>query len=139
MRKRDRRELGDYVRAIADQVGLRDWTIELQIGEPADDSPAFENAMASIECVDGRKYALITVTHALRDEPREDLRDTICHELIHAHLNAACEVVRVDIREWFPQATHILMFEGYRRLTETAVDALAGAVAPHMPLIEWPS
>lgn len=139
MRKRDRKELTRYVRHIADEMGLRDWGFTIRISDPAEDVDGVDYAFASIEPVDGRKYAVITFDPETRDQPPLEIRDTVCHELVHAHLNAACEVVRVDIVDWFPQATYELMFRGFRRNIETAVDGLAEALSPNMPLIEWPS
>jgi hypothetical protein len=122
---------------VADTMGLRDWTFDVLIGDPATDVPGVEAAFASIECVDGRKYASITFHPAIRDEPLEEIRDTVAHELIHAHLNPACEIVRVDACDLMQQDTYEVLMAGFRRNVEFAVDALAGALAPSLPLIDW--
>jgi hypothetical protein len=88
MRKRDRKELGRYIRAVADEMGLRDWTFNVVIGDPTADLPGVDYALASIECVDGRKYAVITFHEATRAEPPERLRDTCWDEGLVVH---ACE------------------------------------------------
>lgn len=138
MRKRDRKALARYVRAVADEMGLRDWTFEIEIGD-ADVELPWEtiSSCASIECVDGRKFATVTFPEDTRHRSREELRDTVAHELIHAHLNPACEIVRVDAKDGFSQATYEVMMAGFRRNIEFAVDGLAEAFAPHMPLIDW--
>lgn len=139
MKKRDRKALSHYVRSIADEMGLRDWSFEVEIGEADVDLPwETISADASIECVDGRKFATITFPDDTRERPRDELRETVCHELIHAHLNPACEVIRVDAKVGFSQATYEMMMAGFRRNVEFAVDALAAVFAPRMPLIEWP-
>lgn len=139
MNKRDRKALAHYVRCIADEMGLRDWSFDIEIGDADVDLPwEYISAFASIECVDGRKFATITFADDARDQPREYLRDSVCHELIHAHLNPACEIVRVDAKDGFSQATYEMLMASFRRNIEFAVDGLAEVIAKQMPLIEWP-
>lgn len=137
MKKRDRRALKAYVRELADLMGLRDWDFNVVIGDPTADLPGVDCASASIECVDGRKYAVITFADWVRQGSPEDIRDTVCHELIHAHLNPACEIVRVDACDLMQQQTYETLMAGFRRNVEFAVDGMAGALAKHLPLIEW--
>ena len=140
MNQRDRKELARYVRHIADEMGLRDWTFEVKVGDPdeEDEIPNCDDALASIECVDGRKFAIITFVPDSRKQPPEELRDTVVHELIHAHLNPACEIVRVDAKDGFSQATYEMLMMSFRRSIEYAVDGLAEVISKQFPLIEWP-
>lgn len=138
MKRRHREALGHYVRYIADEMGLRDWTFEVEIGCPDVELPwGTEPALASIECVDGQKFATITFAEGTKGMPKAHVRHTVVHELIHAHLNPACELVRVDAKDGFSQATYEMLMASFRRSVEFAVDGLADALAPHMPLIDW--
>lgn len=139
MTKPDTQRLADYVRLVADRLALMDWEFIVRIGEPEIALPwGLNQPVASIECVDGRKLAYLTFIESTRVQPAEEIRHTVVHELIHAHLNPACEIVRVDAKDGFSQATYELLMANFRRNVEFGVDGLADAIAPSLPLIEWP-
>lgn len=131
MKKRDRKALGRYIRAVADEMGLRDWNLHL-LNEPADDDC---NAQACI--IYGRKRASIRVCEGFRDFEPERIRHSVVHELIHCHTAAMDNLVEHDLDEHLGIPTAAIFHAGYRRHAEYAVDGLADALAPHMPLIEW--
>lgn len=132
MRKRDRRALCGYVREIADKLELRDWTI--CIGH----EPCTEGLAAEIHCTDGAKQARITFSFGFRDKDPEEQRETVVHELIHAQHATCWHMVQSDLSEALGKPTYYLFCDSYRRGMEHMVDALAKAIAPHMPLVEWP-
>ncbi len=132
MRKRDWKELDRYVRWIADEIGLRDWTIDLQ-HEPCD-----EDCNAQANLVYGRRLVRIRVSRDFRGYDRERVRQTTVHELVHCHFAAADNQVQHNLPDHLGQQGSRLFFDAFRRNMEYGVDAIAGALAPHMPLIDWP-
>jgi hypothetical protein len=134
MRKRDREELGRYIRHVADEMGLRDWSIGLVKRE----LPADQGEQANVEVVYGRKLAKITLRETFRSEHPEDQRQIIVHELVHCHFEPAVGQVRCDLEDHLSRQADRLFWEAFKRNIEYAVDALAEAIAPRMPLIDWP-
>jgi hypothetical protein len=132
MRKRDRKALGRYIRWCADAMELRDWTIELM------HDPCEPDCNASVEIVYGRKFARVFVNQDFRAYDPERQRHTIVHELVHLHLESACSMVRNDLEHYLPRPVDHVFWEGYKRQVEYGVDALASAIAKHLPLVEWP-
>lgn len=131
MKKRERKALGHYIRWIADEMGLRDWNLHL-LREPADDDC---NAQARI--IYGRKVCSIRVSEEFRTFEPERVRHSIVHELIHCHTAAADNTVQHDLTEHIGVCAADIFHSGYRRHAEYAVDGLADALSPHMPLIDW--
>jgi hypothetical protein len=132
LKKHDHKELARYIRAIADEIALRDWTIDLQ-REPCDDDC---NAQACL--VYGRKLVRLRVSRDFRSYDLERVRHSVVHELVHCHTSATDNMVEHDLTDHLGQQAADIFHAGYRRHAEYAVDGLADALAPHVPLIEWP-
>ncbi len=139
MKKRDRKALGRYARDLADKLELRDWTVTIGPGDPGGPERADGKRWgACSDSIPGRKYVTVTLTPDCREWSREDLRATVAHELIHAHLAPLMEVIRTDLAGHLAPSTHEVLCDGTTRHMEFAVDALADATAKHLPLIDWP-
>ncbi len=132
MTKRERRALGRYVRWIADAMELRDWTIHLA------DAPCDPEYSAKVELTEGRKHATISFNPRFREGAAEDQRQTIVHELVHCHFALPWRMVQTDLLQPLGQETYSIFCDSFRRTLEYGVDAVADAIAKHMPLIEWP-
>jgi len=113
-------------------MGLRDWEFEL-LKEHADDGKT-----AQIFPTYGRRHALICVCLCFRDHSPEEQRNTIAHELVHCHLEPACDMIRRDLDDALGKKASRVVWGAYVRQIEYAVDGHAGAVAPALPLIDWP-
>ena len=138
MTKRDHKELRRYVRAVADLMELRDWTVQVDVGRP--NSPDHADGLewgASCAPVTGRKFATLTFGPQLRHVLVEELRQTVVHELVHCHTFGMWDSVRHDLLVPLGQQTYDVFIAGFERQMENGVDALADAIAPRMPLIEW--
>lgn len=132
MNAAERKALGEYVRWVANDIGLRDWTFKLRWeGCP-------EEAQASIEPTEGRRVAVIYFCDDFRSLPADDQRNAVVHELIHCHHAAATDIIRVDLVRQLSQSTYELLYGAFRRQVEYMVDALADVVAERMPHIDWP-
>ena len=128
----DRGELERYVRWVADEIELRDWTITL------DDEPCDDDYTAQIACTEGRKHAVLSVNRKFREYAPDEQRQTIAHELVHAHHEMCWRIVQKDLLQPLGQETYNVLCDGYRRAMEYCVDAVADALAKHLPLIDWP-
>jgi hypothetical protein len=81
-------DLDQYVRGIADLCGLRDWTIRVDTSaSPTGDNHLYQQGEtgATAAIPHGRKYITITLRDDWMQERPDDLRQTIVHELMHAH------------------------------------------------------
>lgn len=121
------------MRAIADELELRDWTIELA------HDPCEDDLEGTADCVYGQRHLTIAVHKEFRDRPASDQRETIVHELIHAHTKVCWQMVQQDLAELIGKPAYYVFCDSYRRAMEYSIDALSKAVAGHMPLIDWPS
>ena len=128
----DLKTLGDYIRARADDMGLRDWTLILK-AEPLDES---DGAYAKVEPVDGQKHAVIHVCKDFRTETADTQRMAIVHELVHCHMASVQFFARVDLADVVGSAGMLLQ-KGLERDIEYAVDGIAVAWAEKFPMIEW--
>jgi hypothetical protein len=132
MTKRDRNALARYIRWVADAIELRDWTITL------DDEPCDPDYNARVDCSEGRKHATIAFHAKFREMDPEDQRQTIVHELVHAHHAVTWRMVQTDLLRPLGQETYGVFVDSYRRAMEYCVDATADALVKHLPLIRWP-
>lgn len=122
-----------YVRAIADALELRDWSIDV-----SRDAPSSEEFIASCSCAQSRKNASIYFSDVFRHVDPIEQRQTVVHELLHAHHEVCWRMVQTDLLSPLGQETYGVFCDGYRRAMEYAVDAIAEALARHLPLIDWP-
>jgi hypothetical protein len=131
VRKRDRKALERYIRTTADEMGLRDWRISLS-RKPADGS-----ANAAIWLRTNHKEAVIYVAADFRDHAPDEQRCSIVHELIHCHLEPPTKLLTGDLRQHLGDSGS-LFIEAFINAIEYGVDGLATAIAPRLPLIDWP-
>lgn len=132
MKGRDRKELHRYIRWVADAMELRDWTLVLSRIDAEDGDNGHINLTY------GRKLATIRLCSDFRTMEPEQQRHTIVHELVHCHLEPAHNMVGNDLEKMLGKPADQVFYDGFRRQAEYATDALASAIAKHMPLIEWP-
>lgn len=132
MKKSERKILGEYLRATADAMELRDWNVVLS-REPCDD-----DTFAQCRCRYGTKRIEVKVP---KDFPTattlEEQRHTLIHELVHAHTDGAWKVVEEDFAGALGREARALLMASYTREIEVGINALASALAKHLPLIDW--
>jgi hypothetical protein len=125
--------LADYVRHVASELQLRDWAFTLSRDEP--DS---SDAQASVEPTYGQKHAMIYLRHDFRALRPERQRHCLVHELVHCHLAPVCDLIRLGLTPVLGALFTAAIWEPFRQQIEYATDALASALAKHLPLIDWP-
>jgi hypothetical protein len=114
-----RQRWAPYVCDLKNRVYLRDWQIAIY-----EDAPAASEALASIEPVYGRKWAALRLSDRFLSETQGEQRHTIAHELIHCHFAPLQRLIEANDE----------MTQGYKMAIEYAVDGLADAIAPLLPL-----
>jgi hypothetical protein len=112
--------LAPYVRRLADLLELRDWHLELKYSPPEDSS------QATIFLTNGRKRADLHLCYEFFDMTPEEQRQCLCHELVHCHFGAVGFMVEEE--------NDAKTYRAFVRLLEYGIDAMADAIAPHMPL-----
>ena len=124
-----------YVRDVADRMGLRDW--RFAVSDAPGDEP--ENAVDGARCATfagtfGRRYGYLWVNMEYwRAATPEERRQTIVHELLHAHQHGAREIV-LQLTTVHPARTAAALRGVYDTQVEYAIDAVADALALAMPL-----
>jgi hypothetical protein len=127
MDKERRHVWGGYLRALADKMALRDWTI-ITCEEPAEDG-----CVATARCSYGRKTVSISFQVGFDRLPPEEQRQTCIHELLHAHWGAMDQVIhdtkQAQNKDWMHRLADTIHLHH-----EYGVDALADVLAPFFPL-----
>lgn len=141
MKKRYQAALGAYTRHIADEMGLRDWHLEVVISSDLPDggldaSDEF-SAVASCTPTPGQKKARITYVPNFNKFSPEFVREIVTHELLHCHLAAMYEWGRTGLHGVLGQSEYNVFMFGFAQQWETAIDGISRAWATHMPLISW--
>jgi hypothetical protein len=116
-----------YLLTLQDLLELRDWRIVVM------DEPADEGLVAYITPVPGQKVAYLELAPDFADGPPEMRRHTLVHELLHCHFHEMQAIVDRSAPLVGQIAGPILSGE-HRNFLEHAVDAVATAIAPHLPL-----
>lgn len=133
MRKRDRKALCGYIRWVADTMDLRDWVFDVSYEPPSD-----PEAYATCRPILGRRRAVLKFCADFREMEPDVQRNTIVHELVHCHMAGLQSQAELDLESLLGKPTDAVFFSAFRRNVEYAVDGLAGAIAKHMPYIDWP-
>lgn len=108
---------------------MRDWEVELQ-RECAD-----EGAWASAYVMDVENYVGVRVQWpAFFAQTPDDQRETLVHELIHAHLDRAQRVMRQLADQWEDNSACQFAREAHRKEIEICTQRWARIIAPTLPL-----
>lgn len=127
--KKQRRRVGRYCREVANQLNLRDWTLEV-MHDPCDD-----DSLASVNLTSNRRIAQISFCSRFADLSPEQQRETVVHELLHCHINDTTDYVH-ELKTLIGEPAWKLWRAAHVETIELATDAIAGAVAPFMALPE---
>jgi hypothetical protein len=141
MNKAEWHALGEYLRAIADMMGLRDWHLDLS-HEPSAEEPNEDGDITwgKVSPVEGRKKATIRLGAGFRGLPPYEQREIVVHELAHCHLRRLADVTRVDLPacKAISQVEYDCFWRQAKREVEHAVDAISSNWARRLPLPKWP-
>lgn len=123
---------GDYVRATANQLGLRDWTFRISHTPLLYENPRG----AEIECMYGKREAIVRLRSDFQNHSKDQQRQTLVHELVHCHFAASRRVTRQGGALWLLIGDSVgdMLRCQLNDAEEDAVDALACAIAEFLPL-----
>jgi hypothetical protein len=142
--KAEKQAFADYVREVADLLHLRDWDFDVyfEVPEMPDDVESGGQSWGMSVCqTRHRKHAVIRVPPDLRTSlpyQGDELKQSVAHELIHMHFAPLWDQARVDTRNDLGQSAYDYFIASFERNLEYGVDAMAEAIAPHLPDIKWP-
>ncbi len=77
-----------YAKHLANRMGLKDWTILVSRHPPEN-----ANHNADADCRFGRKTIVISLSESFFSSDEDSQRQTICHELLHAHFAPMHQVI----------------------------------------------
>lgn len=129
MNEKRHNELRDYLRWMANEMGLRDWTIQLPYGQ----HPADPQGAASIEHTYGRKILTVRLCEDFDSFSLERQRHYIVHELVHTHLDRIGYTVN-SLKHVTHDPVFTVFESNFNDDIEYITDAIAEIIAPHMPL-----
>jgi hypothetical protein len=124
----DLKKVGPYVRALADEMGLRDWTINILSTPPDNDQHA-----ACIDIRYGRKFANIEFARDWAESSPDTFRSTCVHELLHCHFRPIHWHIN-NLGSHIATSTFDVFYGAFRDIEEVAIDAVAEEWARHLPL-----
>lgn len=126
------RALVQYVNECACLLELHDWRFRVHREPPRDAS-----SNAAFNAGPRRRCASLWFSDGfMRDDP-ENQRQTVAHELLHAHLNGVRHMV-AGVEDHMSRAVYDVWDDAFNTIFESAVDAIAYAIAPRLPLPELP-
>lgn len=120
--------IGKYIRWMANELELRDWTIFLSHKEPDDHDHG-----ACIRCIYGQKKAELKLRGDFFEASLEEQRQTIAHELIHLHLSGIRWQFN-NIGNNLPGPLFDAIWLGIHDQIEFATESMADVAAKHLPL-----
>lgn len=133
--------LADYIRHMANCMGLMDWEFQLKWEYAKDDNVDEEDTTevkARCKPLVGRRFAVLSFSSDVRLWDSYQLRHTVTHELVHAHLAGIQHMVENEAYEYlnkpYPWST---FWDLFQRNLELSVDAIAVSWARQLPMIDW--
>lgn len=122
--------MDEYLRTLANTMGLTDWSFTLKDME-------HEDALATITVSFGRQEACIELSPAFYAADPEEQRTTLIHELLHAHHAPVDELMENALPEALGKEALAVFAEAYRIMVERMIDPVSVAIA-NMGVIPLP-
>lgn len=117
-----------FTRWTADQLGLRDWIIQIN-WEPADKDSTFKDCYARVSVVGDIKTATIWLSKDFHFIEEPEKRRAIVHELIHVHLDGLSHIGGEAIADATGKVFQSLLEEEMHRAIEMTTESLAQSFA----------
>lgn len=128
------RSLCKYILAAAVQFGLRDWDITIHLGGEGPEAIEGQEVIASVDAAYGRKSAHVYIHPPFLHASPDEQRHVITHELVHIHTRQLHDLLWTTVKPVIGSAAWDVLQPAIRLADEHAVDALASALAPSLPL-----
>lgn len=129
------RALANFIRMVADKLGLRDWQFFLEqkfMIDPPD-------KLATTHIWGDSKTASLEFSKDFFElGPRMQV-EIVCHELIHWHVEPGWRLVRAIAQDHMAPAAVDVFRTAFEQHMEFSVDAISCAWAREFPAINWNS
>jgi hypothetical protein len=132
LNKAERKVLLRYVLDRGGDLGLPHWIVNLSRWECP------QGNYAVVQSNLGKNEALIAFQREFRKADPKQQRQTVIHELLHLHHQGTATYLTNTLPRVTGRKLAGALYDVVHQREEEAVDALARAIAPHYPLIEWP-
>jgi hypothetical protein len=127
------RVLVNYIRDVADRIGLRDWQFDL-----ARDVVPEKNRIAQVEVWGDSVTATMWIGESFWKYGPRMQREVVVHELIHCHTDRLYRRAR-DVARNLGREAYMIALDSFDQQHEFAVDGIAAAWARMLPFIDWTS
>lgn len=134
MNARQQRSFVRWASEIA-SVLVPGWDVRLHFADPGSTGDG-SDAIASVECIWGRRKAAITVSPDIFSCVPEEQREVIVHELVHVIHYGVKALVTATVAPMIGQSAWTAFEPGLTKADEDSTDAMARAIAPLFPLWE---
>jgi hypothetical protein len=118
-----------YIRTLADRLGLRDWKFVVT-DHPGETGPN----LLDVATVPGRRLAHVRILPLFYEVTAAERRHAVVHELFHCHMNPLLDHAEM-LRPPLGGQTFDMFFQDHVRRLEEGLDAIAGCVAPDLPML----
>jgi hypothetical protein len=126
-----KRVLINYVREIANRMGMKDWSFDISARDP------LSGAIASTEVWGDSNTATLWIGKTFWKYGPRMQREVICHELLHWHTDKFYRNAREVYRNVLGREAFELSLASLRQMHELTVDGIASAWAREFPMIDW--
>lgn len=119
-----RNALGEYISYLLLIVESTDWRVQI-----SSEYPDGEDAMASIECIYGRRLANLRLCKDFPTLKPEQQRHTLVHEILHIVTDACDNVIQnADLPAVLGRPAYTILNATWRTQVEYLTDTLAYAI-----------
>lgn len=119
--------LAAWIRAAADQLGLRDWRFEVSR------HPCERESIASSFVQDRSDELWVAVEPEFFQADERRRRQTLTHELLHAHFYRVTRIAEKLIERELGNRTEAVIMAAIHEVEEQTIDRLAWAVSAFLP------
>ena len=130
---RIQKKTGAYIDELRHAMDLSHWEINVKVVEHPGD---LEEGLGYVDTHPHRLLADIEIQLDLARRGGSDLRQTVCHELVHLHHRRTWDLVRLTLPGPLGFG-YDLFWEPFRQSVEEFTDSIATAWAETLPLPSW--
>lgn len=125
--------LDGYLQGLAERLALGGWRVTLS----RDPCEPDDRADAKSFLRNAANATTVYLAANFADQPANEQRETLVHELIHAHFNRQDRVVDM-YEDYVPRIVWDTIHKQYRETQDVGIESLAWVIAPYMPPCELP-
>lgn len=132
MSRADYLRIASATRWTADQMGLRDWGLNLRWEPSHIGDDGNKDCFARIEVEGNMRRATIWLHEDFAHMPEDEQRRVLCHEMLHIHLAPLMEIGEDTLADLVGTPVNNLFVEEMHRAVERACEAMAMNWSRHL-------